>query len=111
MRLSIMPLLIKFASQFAAHPHHHQRQVRRPHRISNTRATQPVTKPALKPAPKGKHVQLSKMKRKVGKASIPHLLMCSSYMRTMQNFADTSCFSAMFVRIVLGVGNRQVFCV
>ena len=31
MSLSIMPLLILFASQFAAHPHHHQRQVSRPH--------------------------------------------------------------------------------
>ena len=31
MSMSIMPLLIKFASQLAAHPHHHQRQVRRPH--------------------------------------------------------------------------------
>ena len=28
---TIMPLLIVFASQFAAHPHQHQRQVRRPH--------------------------------------------------------------------------------
>ena len=32
-----------------------------------------------------------------------------NYTRNMQNFAFTSCSSAMFVRIVLGVGNRQVF--
>ena len=31
MSLGIMPLLIVFASQFPAHPHHHQRQVQRPH--------------------------------------------------------------------------------
>ena len=34
---------------------------------------------------------------------------CSNYTRTMQNFAYTSCSSAMFVSIVLDVGNRQVF--
>ena len=31
MRLSIMPFLTVFSSQFAAHPQCHQRQVRRPH--------------------------------------------------------------------------------
>ena len=34
MSLSIMHLLIASCSQFAAHPHHHQRQVRRPHQQS-----------------------------------------------------------------------------
>ena len=59
MSLSIMPLLIVFASQSAAHPHHHQRQ---PKPIPK-----PAAKPAPKPIPKGKHVQLFKMKCKVGK--------------------------------------------
>ena len=43
------------------------------------------------------------------RVSIPHLLMGSNYTRTMQKFAYTLCSSAMFVRIVLGVVNRQVF--
>ena len=65
MSLSIMRLLIASSSQFAAHPHHHQRQPK------------PIHKPAAKPAPKsvskGKHVQLFKMKCKVGKGfySVP----------------------------------------
>ena len=170
MSLSIMHLLIASSSQFAAHPHHHQRQVRRPHqheggrqrvrlpprvvpalphlllclsagslppRLPASRTTwttteelqlgnvpscphdevqlvwakagrgiwglghvfedklyftkdivddsfvpknrkpkpisKPAAKPAPKPAPKGKHVQLFKMKRKVGKGfySVP----------------------------------------
>ena len=64
MSLSIVPFLIVFASQSAAHPHHHQRQVRTPH---HTEGAQPATKPAPKPTPKEKHVQLLKMKHKVGK--------------------------------------------
>ena len=49
------------------------------------------------------------MKHKVGKGFYSHLLMGGNCTRTMQNFAYTLCSSAMFVRIVIGVGNRQVF--
>ena len=70
-------------------------------RLTNTRAAQPAANPAPKRAPKGKRARSER-------ASIPHLLMGSNYTRTMQNFAFTSCSSAMFVRIVCGVGDRQV---
>ena len=44
-----------------------------------------------------------------GKGCYPHLLMGSNCTRTMQNFAYTACSGAMFVTIVLGVGNTPVF--
>ena len=54
MRLSIMPLLIVSSSQFADHPHHHPRQVRRPHQHESAHQHLRVfsRKPGLVQAPR-----------------------------------------------------------
>ena len=64
MSLSIMPLLIVFASRFAGYGDCHQRQVRRPQQHEGGTT---CSQACCEAAPKGKHVQLFKMKRKVGK--------------------------------------------
>ena len=64
MSLSIMPLLIVCASQLAAHPHHHQRQVQRPHQHEDgTTCSQACSKAC----PKGEACATVKVKRKIGK--------------------------------------------
>ena len=64
MSLSIMPLLIMFASQLQPTP----TTIRgRFGGLTKTRAAQPTAKPAPKPASKEKGEQLFKTKRKVGK--------------------------------------------
>ena len=52
---------------------------------------------------------LFKMKRKVGKGSIPHLLIGSNYTKTIQNFTYTSFSSVMFVRICAWFGEQAGF--